>query len=216
MNKAAHKMREIGSVLTKLAARYERRHNGEQPPGACQHEAIEQRTPASELEEKEEREGIREPGQEPLFAGMVERKTPFDEMEEQEERWRAESEDAMRVAMEALSWFIGFLFAEGPHPAKTMRRLYAWAKKYRPELIWDAGYRDIGKLLDESHGSMEWRIGVLIDDYGNALGVTGVKAGWQRDEEACSAYSAAQKNNSNRVGGKKSARGKVKKVNSEQ
>ena len=118
--------------------------------------------------------------------------------------------------LEAVFWVLDFIFAEGPHPGKSMRRLYALVKKYRPEAIWDMGYRDLGKLFDESGAAMEWRIGQIIDGYAQAHGLTAVKMPWQRTAEACQSYSEVNQNNSNRNGGKRSAKHKAGKKKSAQ
>lgn len=240
MNKAQHKLKEIEAALTTVAGRWQKRHGGELPPGAltigkpltakeeladwakvgmhasrAERDGIERRTPADELAAKELRLGIHEPEPLPLFEGFESdrRATPFEELDEKEEEVTAEGEEAMRIWMEAHAWMLDFLFAEGPHPAAVMRRLYAWVKKFRPQSIWDMGYRQLGTLLCESHGAMEWRIGVLLDDYARAKGVNGVKAPWQRTAEACSNYSEAQQGNGNRMGGNKSAKTKSRKFN---
>jgi len=223
---AQQKMGEIAATLNKAAARYQHRHGGELPPGMLgvklndkaltekeerdAWHALERResfaarngichtTPATELEEKEDALGIRE------------RSDPFAAMDEEEGRMAVEGEDAVRIWIEANGWLLDFLFAEGPHPAQVMRRLYAWVKKFRPEAIWDMGYRDLAVLLGESHAAMEWRISKILDDYARAKGVNGVKAPWQRTEEACDNYARAQAGNSNRLGGHRSNKHKAK------
>lgn len=119
-------------------------------------------------------------------------------------------DDEATIKQEGVAAFLEFVFAEGPHPGVVMRRFYAYVKKFQPKLVWDAGYRELGMLLGESHAAMEWRISVIIDGYSEAKGLRGVKAPWQRTQEACTAYSEAQKGNDNRTGGKKSARRKVR------
>lgn len=123
-----------------------------------------------------------------------------------------EAGDEATIKQEGVAAFLEFVFAEGPHPGVVMRRFYAYVKKFHPKMIWDAGYRELGLLLGESHAAMEWRISVIIDGYSEAKGLRGVKAPWQRTDEVCSAYSVAQKGNDNRTGGKKSARRKARKV----
>lgn len=191
-------MGQIESVLTRAAAGFERRH-GEGPRGACLYEKIDNRTPYHEAVDAEERT-LSQNGQGP---GM------FDDLDEQEEGMRIEGEEAMRIALEAHFWLLDFLFADGPHPGKVMRRLYAWVKKYRPEAVWDMGYRDMGKLFDESGAAIEWRVSVLLDDYAKAKGLRGVKMPWQRSEEANRNYSAVQAGNANRVGGKRAGKYKA-------
>lgn len=210
MNKAATRMKEIEATLSGVAARWQRKHGGALPPGARVQEQIERRTPFDELAEKEARAGLREPATMPLFDDLPERKTAFDDLTEQELKMRDEGENVMGIWLEANAWLLDFLFYEGPHPMKVMRRLYCWVKKFRPEAIWDMGYRQLGVLLDESDGTMEARMGLLLDDYARAKGLTGVKAPWQRTAEACASYSDAQLGNSNRLGGKRASKSKLK------
>lgn len=198
-------MAGIEKTLTKLTARWQKRYGGEMPPGAVQSNGVERRTPATELEAKEVRLGLREPEQMPLFDGEPAETSVFEEMGDQVRRMREESEEAALIFLESTAWLLDFFFADGPHPAKVMRRVYAWTKKFRPANIWDAGFRDLGNLLGESHAAMGWRIGKLIDDYAAGKGVMGHKMPWQRGQDACDGYSDAQKGNVNRLGGRRAA-----------
>lgn len=148
-------------------------------------------------------------GEAPMISAGDE--SPFEALSAQDARAEGESEEAVLMWLEAQAWLLEFLFAEGPHPGVVMRRLYAWVKKFRPQCVWDAGFRELGLLLGESHGAMEWRIGAMIDEYAAAKGLKGVKSPWQRGDEACAAYAEAQRGNDNRTGGKKSARRKARK-----
>lgn len=211
MSQARRQMGVIESTLSKGVAAYQRRHGGELPRGACLHEKVDNHDPAKALEEKEKAMGLREPSTLPLFAELgAEHLTPFDELAEQERRMDAESKEAALISLEAHFWLLDFLFADGPHPGKVMRRLYAWVKKYRPELVWDMGYRNLGELFGESGAAMEWRVGQMIDNYAEAHGMRSVKMPWQRTAEACAAYSEVQQENSNRSGGQRSAKHKDK------
>ena len=180
MSNIQRRGKQIEAALASAVNRYQDRHGGDKPAGACQYEKIDRRTPLYELIDKDTEVS-------------------------------AEGEIAMRMYLESHAWLFDFLFADGPHPARVMLRLYAWTKKYRSELIWDMGYRTLAILLNESHAAMEWRIGVLLDEYAEARGLVGVKAPWQRTTEACRAYSACQAGNSNRLGGTKSSKSKGKK-----
>lgn len=214
MSRAGEVLKAMDRTVQRIEAKYEKRH-GEPPAGASSrqgHEAVDHDTPAHALMRKEERDGVREPGTLPLFAGMNgEHLTPFEELDEQEGTIAKEGEDAVRLMLEVHFWLLDFLFAEGPHPGVVMRRLYAWVKKYRPSAIWDAGYRQLGELLGESHGAMEWRISTLLDDYAKAKGMKGVKMPWQRGADVTAKLSAAQRGNCNRLGGKKHAAGQKRK-----
>lgn len=190
MNKGKQQMAQIACTLRVASARYQDDHGGVMPEGLD----------AAAFE--------REEG---LF-GEMEAKTPFDEIEERQRFVEGmDGEEAARVAMESHAWLLSFLFAEGPHPALVMRRLYCWLKKYHPEKIWDMGYRHLGLLLGESHAAMAWRVEVMLTKYAQAIGLRGVKAPWQKPEEANGKYEEAQRANCNRLGGKKSAKAKLRK-----
>jgi hypothetical protein len=199
-------MKQIESTLSGAVASFQKRHGGELPRGACLHEAVDNKTPYDVLDAKEQRErGV-------LLAGADNQgPTLFEELDQHEEMLSAESKEALLISLETHFWLLDFLFADGPHPGTVMRRLYAWVKKYRPEAIWDMGYRQLGKLFDESGGAQEWRVGALLDDYAKAKGHKGVKMPWQRTDEACESYSQSQKGNANRVGGKRAGKHKATK-----
>lgn len=207
---------KIESALAGGAASFERRH-GELPRGACRVEPVDHRTPFDALAEKEEAELAAlgegsermDERQLALLPGINGRATIFDELSGQEGRQQAEGEEAMQIALETHFWLLDFLFADGPHPALVMRRLYAWVKKYRPEAVWDMGYRRLADLFGESGAAIEWRVSVLIDDYARQRGVEATKMPWQRTAEACEQYREVQKGNGNRVGGHRSGKHKA-------
>lgn len=181
----------IGAVVKQMADRYEKRH-GTLPMGAA----------------VEEHYG----------------KTPFDEVAEMEEAARAEAESAggaevssrltelrMDARMETLNGLMDFIFRDGPHPAAAMRRLYVWVKKFRPDLMWEAGFREIGALFGEDGAHVEWRLSVMIDEYLEAKGARNVKMPWQRQEPQCAIYANSQLGNANRTGGARSGKAKAAK-----
>lgn len=197
-----NRMAQIAKGLDVLAKKWAVRKGGEALPGA--------RTDEARLEGLRRKLGVIE-GE---LLALAQGREP-DVWEELDELLEADSEQAVTWKLEAQAGLAEFLFAEGPHPGVVMRRLYAWMKKFRPQAIWDAGFRELGMLLGESHGALEWRIGKIIDEYAAAKGLRGVKAPWQRTEEACTAYSeaqqVAQKKTPSRNGGKKSAKRKARK-----
>jgi hypothetical protein len=193
-------LRRIDSALTTMVGSYQARH-GVLPHGACLHEKVDRRTPLDELMDAEQRAGLRET------------LTPFEELDGHAEELGKEGPEAVALMLEAHFWLLDFLFAEGPHPGVVMRRLYAWVKKYRPSAIWDAGYRQLGDLLGESHAAMEWRIGQIIDNYATSKGMKGVKMPWQRGAAVSETLSKAQRGNVNRLGGQKCRKSKKRKTN---
>lgn len=201
---ARNVLQRMDRVTRKIEARYEKRH-GESPRGACQFDAVNHETPADLMMAREAEAGIVAPHTLPLFAGMNGvHQTPFEELDDREaDVLDKDGREGVLLMLESHFWLLDFLFADGPHPGVVMRRLYAWVKKYRPSAIWDAGYRELGELLGESHGAMEWRIGKLLDDYAKSKGMKGVKMPWQRGAEVSAKLSTAQQGNVNRLGGKK-------------
>ena len=195
------RMAQIAKALDVLARKWAVRKGGEPLPGSLTLEA--------RLECLRKKLGIIEDELRAIAQG----RDP-DVWQELDALMEADSEQAVEWKLEAQAGLAEFLFAEGPHPGVVMRRLYAWMKKFRPQAIWDAGFRELGMLLGESHGALEWRIGKIIDEYAAAKGLRGVKAPWQRTEEACTAYSEAQQVAQNatpsRNGGKKSAKRKAR------
>ena len=195
-------------VLSVLVAKYEDRH-GEKPRGACQHDAVDNRTPFDELVDKESAQLAAANGTMALFPGDVgPSSNPFEELEDYHRQAALEGEEAVRMKMEAFHWLLDFVFAGGPHPAVAMRRLYVLVKSLRPDLIWEAGYRDLGKLFGETGAAVEWRLGKLIDEYAAAKGCDH-KMPWQRTAESCKTYSQSQLENNNRLGGKRSGAAKA-------
>ena len=203
--------RRVESALGSVVAKYEVRH-GEAPRGACQVEGVEPRTPYDELAAKDDAAARANALDGPALPGLGGHsgRSPFEELETREGELAAEGGDATAIALETTAWLLDFIFAQGPHPALAMRRLYCLVKKLRPSLIWDAGYRDMGKLFGETGAAVEWRMGVVVDEYLQARGVKNTKVGWERTAEACREYSRVQEDNDSRLGGKRSGKSKRK------
>jgi len=202
--------KRIEQTLSVLAAVYEKTH-GEPPKGVCRSQLVEKRTPfdiAAEKDDAADRARLAG-GTMPMFE--QDRPTAFEELNERAEEAERESAEAAQMWLEAQAWLLDFLFADGPHPGVVMRRLYIWVKKYRPDLIWDAGYRQIGDLFGESGAVVEWRLSQIVDGYSRARGIRNVQMPWQRTADACQSYSEVQEGNANRVGGKKAGKTKAKK-----
>lgn len=89
---------------------------------------------------------------------------------------------------------IEWLFAAGPHPLEVVRRLFAYVKMKRASLLWNMGFRSMGKLLKESYESMRLRCEMLFGS---------TPAGWKKDAAACERMKAAAMGNNCRKGGRK-------------
>jgi len=137
----------------------------------------------------------------------VDRRTPLDELmlaEEAEEfeRRAEESETAAELLQEFFQRFLDFVFEEGPHPGWVMRRVYALARRYRPELILHMNGTDLGLLFGETRAAQSHRMQLLFDRLRQA-GVRGGRGGGCKSQGSREVYASAARGNHNRAKGKK-------------
>lgn len=90
--------------------------------------------------------------------------------------------------------FVEWIFAEGPNPLEVVRRIFAYAKQKRPDLLWNMSFRELGDLLGETHATVHARCARLFK---------GMPAGWKKSPAACRNMSEAQRGNNNRRHGKR-------------
>lgn len=88
--------------------------------------------------------------------------------------------------------WLGWFFEGGPHPIHVLRRLVLYAKVKKPDLIWNASFRDLGDLFNETHAAMHALCKKLFQD---------VPAPWKKMPESCRRMADAQRGNTNRRGG---------------
>ena len=111
-----------------------------------------------------------------------------------QEKIKAEVEQQFYQYENAL---IEWIFAAGPHPLQVIRRLFAYVKMKRATLLWNMGFRALGKLLKESHENMRLLTEALFGD---------TPAGWKKRDEAKRRMAESAKGNCNRRGGHKMRR----------
>jgi len=90
-----------------------------------------------------------------------------------------------------------WIFAAGPNPLDVMKRLFCYVKMKRASLIYNMGFRQIGKLLKETGAAAQLRCRALF-------GTT--PAGWSKPATAVARMRDAQQGNVNRLGGRKVSR----------
>jgi len=130
----------------------------------------------------------------------VDNHTPRDALEELEEM----RESAAAVELDCYRRLMGFFFADGPHPAKVVRRVYACAKAFNPELCAHMTCQELATLLGETRAAVSWRIKAVVNHFCEARGVKALRASFQRSDESCAKYAAAARGNkSRRIGSKK-------------
>lgn len=91
------------------------------------------------------------------------------------------------------SAFVAWLFDAGPHPVEVTKRLFAYTKYRRPDLLQNMAFRALGDLLNERGATMAARCKALFGD---------LPAGWKKTREACEHMSESALGNQNRLGGK--------------
>jgi hypothetical protein len=134
------------------------------------------------------------------FQALQPTPTPLDSLIEKEEG-RPET-DAVRSA--TMRKLMAFIFDDGKpeNPEFAMRRLYAIAKAFYPDLIEGISLEALGKVFEEDNtekGRQRWsaRIRNIINKpIAEAGGVAHAK--FQKSETTCRKYSEAQKGNQNR------------------
>lgn len=131
----------------------------------------------------------------------VELSTPLDELMLKEEAESFErmtgDEGEMRLLLAFFDRFFDFLYEDGPHPGWVLRRVYALARRYKPDLILGMNGTDLGLMFGESRAAQSWRMQAIFDRLRGA-GVRGSRGGGFKTEDAREAYSAAQRGNNNR------------------
>lgn len=128
-------------------------------------------------------------------------RTPADEVMLAEEAGAFVSEEERRweIMADFLSRFFDFVFAEGPHPGWVLRRLYALARIYRPDLMLRMNGTDLALLFGETRAAQSFRLKCLFDE----LGIV-EWAGVSKRRAASRTFSAAQRGNRNRRKGMRS------------
>jgi hypothetical protein len=130
----------------------------------------------------------------------VEDKTPMHELVARETADpRTDSE--MHVRQEHFNMFLTWLFGAGPHPTKTMRRLYSLAYHRKPELIAYMTMADLGLILNETRANFSWRLKQLFP---------GIQSRSQKRAGSTPNYAAAARGNRNRRRGEQRKKRKAK------
>ena len=91
------------------------------------------------------------------------------------------------------SALVAWFFDAGPHPVEVTKRLFAYTKYRRPDLLQNMAFRALGDLLNERGATMAARCDRLFGD---------LPAGWKKTREACEHMSESALGNNNRRGGK--------------
>lgn len=113
------------------------------------------------------------------------------------DEWSVVRETAVRL----LQW----IAAEGPHPARLLRRLFVLGDHMMIEPYCLLTLREKGKLLNESHGAQLWALNRIAVDPLMRRGCRSINGSGQKGMAARAAASDAQQGNRNRANSVNSA-----------
>lgn len=99
-----------------------------------------------------------------------------------------------------------FLWAEGPHPIKALKRLFAITRRVCPERLCHMTLEQVGILLNETRQATQTREERVVEQLLKGLGFKGTKAPRGKSAEAREKYSQLRKGSQSRLGGKKAFR----------
>lgn len=95
-----------------------------------------------------------------------------------------------------------YLLAEGYHPLKIMKRLFAVGRGMRIEPFAEMTYEEAAMMFGETKAAHSWRMKVLSGMI-KMNGMQGTKLPGQKSEAASKRYAKAQMGNTNRADGTK-------------
>lgn len=133
-------------------------------------------------------------------ADLVSFRTPADEvmLKEEAENFISAGERNVAAATEFFWRFFDFVFAEGPHPGWVLRRLYALARIYRPDLIAHMNGTDLADMFGETRAAQSFRLRCIFDH----LGISQISS-VSKKRSASAVYAASARGNKSRKNGKK-------------
>jgi len=129
-------------------------------------------------------------GREPVY-----HRTPLAELISREE---GESSEEFAIRCEGADRQLEYFFADGPDPRHVIRRVYAWVKARRADLILNMTHHEIGLLLGESRAAGSYRVKKIVNRRLKAAGFLGTQLPGQKSSSACEKYAAAAEGNHNR------------------
>jgi hypothetical protein len=106
-----------------------------------------------------------------------------------------------RSRMQGIAGFLRFFFLTGPAPAKVVRRIYCVAKGVTPHHVLNMTLEQLGAIFGEVRATWSWRVKRVMNRFLKLCGARAIKLSFQKSDEACAKYAAAQLGNRNRRGG---------------
>lgn len=119
--------------------------------------------------------------------------------EESIERWK----EHRLACVQAL---LDFLWADGPHPIKALKRLFAITRRAVPHYLGHMTLEQVSTLLNETKQATQHREERVWEKFLEQQGFLGTRAPRSKSDEARAKYSEQRKGSQSRLGGKKALR----------
>lgn len=114
-------------------------------------------------------------------------------------------ENWKRYRVIVVAQMMNFLWADGPHPIKALKRLFAITRRISPQHLCAMTLDQVAILLNETRQATQTREERVVEDLLKKLGFK-AKAARGKDAEARAKYSQQRKGTKSRLGGKKAFR----------
>jgi hypothetical protein len=111
---------------------------------------------------------------------------PVDPADQEEEK----NEDETRARQEHFHGLLRWIFGDGPHPVKVMRRLFLLTYQFAPEYLGYPTQADLGMLLGDKKQHQNYRLRVLFRGMARSRS--------QKREGSSKTFSRAQEGNTSR------------------
>lgn len=113
---------------------------------------------------------------------------------------------AAEVRREAFRALMDFIWAEGPHPLRALKRLFHITLNIDPKRVYFMNQSQLARLLNETRAAFSARDIRVWEEFLEARGFFGTRAPGKKNDAARARYSAEQKGNHCRRGGRRRTR----------
>lgn len=127
-------------------------------------------------------------------------------LDEPEPSEAEEFESWKKFRVIVVAQMMNFLWADGPHPMKALKRLFAITRRISPQHLCSMTLDQVAILLNETKQATQTREERVVEDLLKGLGFKSTKAPRGKSAEARANYSHQRKGSQSRLGGKKAVR----------
>jgi len=125
--------------------------------------------------------------------------TPLDSMLEQE---AGQGDDEYIVQIEAVRKWLSWIFEGGPHPNRTMQRLYACVRACAPSLLLGMSGEEIALIFGQTRAAESARMRSLVNGKLASAGCKSPHLPYQKSAGSIEKMRASARGNRNRRGSK--------------